>query len=249
LCRIARQTSTALRVGLDTMPAVRASNPSRLGSLRPAGIVVLCAIAALVVSMATPNRADAARVRCAGTFRVLHDDHVGALSLPRGDYRISILASGRPTCAQAAALFTRFLEDFDGRLPGGWRVGAASSTFLRSAGVGFHVARTSGEGGGGSGEEEESGGSGTDPLSSSFCPGTFRVLNNDHIGPLHIARGPYWIVLLQHRGITCSQASKLFARFLASVSGNLPPPWLLESQTASFFRSAGGAGFRIKPAG
>ncbi len=222
----------------------------QLRSLRAAGVVALCAVAAMLVAMAAPSRADAARVRCAGAFRVLHDDHVGRLSLPRGSYRITVLASGRPSCAQASALFTRFLEDFDGRLPGGWRVAVRSSTFLRAPGVGFHVARAGRGEAGGEGEETESGGGGRHPLGGSFCPGTFRVLHNDHIGPLRIARGPYWIVLLQRRGLSCAQASRLLTRFLASVSGNLPPPWLLESQTASFLRgSAAGVGFRVKPVG
>jgi hypothetical protein len=221
----------------------------QIRSTRAAGVVALCALAALLVAMAAPSRADAARVRCAGTFRVLHDDHVGRLSLPRGNYRITILASGRPTCAQASALFTRFLEDFDGRLPGGWRVAASSSTFLRAQGVGFHVAPAGRNEGGGEGEETENGGGGRHPLGGSFCPGTFRVLHNDHIGSLRLAKGPYWIILLQRRGLSCAQASRLLTRFLASVSGNLPPPWLLEPQTASFLRgSAAGVGFRIKPA-
>ena len=152
---------------------------------RALGLVTLCAIAALLVAMAAPSRADAARVRCADTFRVLHDDHVGRLSLPRGTYRITILASGRPECPQAAALFTRFLEDYDGILPGGWRVGAANSTFLRAPGVGFHVARVGGNGGGGE-EEQEQGGGGRHPLNGSFCPAPFRVLHNDRIGALRL---------------------------------------------------------------
>ena len=195
--------------------------------------------------MAAPSRADAARVRCAGTFRVLHNDHIGRLALPRGRYRITILASGRPSCAQASALFTRFLEDYDGRLPGGWRVSVANSTFLRARGVGFHVARAGGEGGGGSGGNE--GGGGSHPRGGLFCAGTFRVLHNDRIGPLRLARGRYWIVLLQRRGLSCAQASRLFTRFLEDFRGNLPPPWILEAQTASFRRSASGTGFRVKP--
>lgn len=95
---------------------------TQLRAWRGAALVVTCAIVALLVAMAAPSRADAARMRCTGTFRVLHDDHVGSLSLPQGSYRITILASGRPSCAQASALLTRFLEDFDGVLPGGWRV-------------------------------------------------------------------------------------------------------------------------------
>lgn len=217
-------------------------------SLRLPGLVALCAIVALLVALAAPSRADAARVRCVGTFRVLHDDHVGRLSLPRGNYRITILASGRPSCAQASALFTRFLEDFDGNLPGGWRVAAASSTFLRKRGVGFHVARVGRNGGGtGGGEEEESGGGGRHPRGGNFCPAPFRVLHNDRIGPLRLPRGDYWIVLLQRRGLSCGRAESLFVRFLQEPSGHLPPPWLVEPQTASFLRSAGGPGFRVKP--
>jgi hypothetical protein len=59
------------------MPAVLVLDRSQLRVWRAAGLVSLCAIFALLVAMATPSRADAAPVRCAGTFRVLHDDHVG----------------------------------------------------------------------------------------------------------------------------------------------------------------------------
>jgi hypothetical protein len=218
------------------------------GSSRPlrfGGLIATCALAALLVAMAAPSRADAARVQCSGTFRVLHDDHVGRLELPRGNYRITILASGRPTCAQASALLTRFLEDFDGVLPGGWRVASASSTFLRAPGVGFHVARV-GRNSGGEEEEEETEGGGGGSHGALFCPAPFRVLGNDRIGPLRIAKGDYSIVLLQRRGLTCAQASTLFARFLEDFDGVLPAPWVLEPQTASFRRSTG-AGFRIKP--
>lgn len=185
------------------------SNLSRLRPMRLGWLVVLCAIVALLVAMATPSRADAARVRCAGTFRVLHDDHVGRLSLPQGNYTITILASGTPGCAQASTLFTRFLEDYDGKLPGGWR---------------------------------------RHPVGGAFCPAPFWVLHNDHIGSLPVAKGDYWIILLQRTGLSCSRAETLLVRFLESPGGELPPPWLLESQTASFLRSASGPGFRIKPA-
>ena len=230
------------------MPAVLGLDLPRMRSLRVAGVVALCALAALLVSLAAPSPAHAARVRCAGTFRVLHDDHVGRLELPRGDYRLTILAGGRPTCAQASALFTRFLEDFDGRLPGGWRVAAGNSTFLRAPGVGFHVARGRGGEAGGEGEIEQGGG-GRHPLGgSAFCPAPFRVLHNDRIGPLRVPRGDYWIVLLQRRGLSCPQAEALFVRFLESPHNRLPLPWLIEPQTASFLRASGaGIGFRIKP--
>lgn len=231
---------------MSKMPPVFAFDLSQPRLWRATALVALCAVAALLVAMAAPSRADAARVQCAGTFRVLHDDHIGALALPRGSYRITILASGRPSCAQASSLFTRFLEDYDGRLPGGWRVTAGNSTFLRALGVGFHVARVGGKGGGGGGGEEEAGGGGVHPAGSNFCPSTFRVLHNDRIGALRLAKGPYWIILLQRRGLNCAQASRLFTRFLEDFDGALPPPWVLERHTASFRRSASGPGFRVK---
>lgn len=213
--------------------------PARLG-----GLVAVCAIVALLVALATPSRADAARVQCAGTFRVLHDDHIGRLELPRGNYRITILESGRLSCAWASSLFTRFLEDYDGRLPGDWQI-AAGSTFEKAPGVGFHVARIGGEGGSGGGEGD---GGGRHPIVGGFCPGTFRVLHSDRIGPLRFAAGRYWIVLLQPRRLSCAQASALFTRFLEDVNGRLPAPWFVEVQTSSFGRSPGDASFRVKPA-
>lgn len=217
-------------------------------STAPLRLLVLGLIAGLLTLAAAalaPDRADAARTRCNGTFRVLHNDHIGKLSLPKGNYRITILSSGRPSCDQASALFTRFLEDWDGKLPGGWKVGVRDQVFYRAPGVGFNVKRV-GRGGGG-GEGEESGGRGHHPANGRFCPGTFRVLNNDRIGPLRLAKGRYWIILLRNRGLSCKQASRLFTRFLQDYDGNLPPPWVLEPQTASFLRSASGVGFRVKP--
>jgi hypothetical protein len=64
---------------------VLASDSPRLRSRRLGWLVAICAIVALLVAMAAPSRADAVRVRCAGTFRVLHNDRVGGLSLPRSD--------------------------------------------------------------------------------------------------------------------------------------------------------------------
>jgi hypothetical protein len=216
--------------------ALRASLATR-AALIGAGLVLAW------VALA-PGTASAERVRCPGTFRVLHDDSIGRLSLPRGNYRITILASGRPTCAQAARLFTRFLDDFDGVLPRPWRVSVGNATFLRRPGVGFHVGRTrpsEDEGGGG----EEGGGR----ANAFFCPGTFRVLANDHVGALRIPRGRYSLVLLQIRGLTCAQASRLFTRFLDDVDGRLPAPWRVRPQTASFVRRTNGVGFRVEPFG
>jgi hypothetical protein len=202
------------------------------------------ALAALATLTLWPDSASAARVRCPGTFRVLHDDSIGRLELPRGNYRITILASGRPSCRQASRLFTRFLDDFDGVLPRPWRISVANSAFVRSRGVGFNVKRTGRSGGGGS-----NGGEGSGRANAYFCPGSFRVLHDDHIGALRVPAGRYNLVLLQRRGLTCAQASRLFTRFLDSVSGRLPRPWRVRPQTASFVRRTNGVGFRLEPFG
>ena len=47
---------------------------------------------------------------CPGTFRVLHNDRIGALRLPKGRYTITLLSLTGPSCARASKLFTNFLE-------------------------------------------------------------------------------------------------------------------------------------------
>lgn len=209
-------------------------------------LVAACAAVFALIVIAAPRDAEAARIQCAGTFRVLHDDHVGRLSLPKGNYTITTLASGRPSCPQASRLFAGFLQDYDGRLPRPWRVGVGNSTFVRAPGVGFHVRRVGRGGEGGTGEEESAGGGGRHPANGRFCPATFRILHNDRIGALRLRAGRYWIVLLKARGLSCPQASRLFTRFLDDFSGNLPRPWRLNARTAGFLRG-GGVGFRVKP--
>ncbi len=103
-------------------------------------------------------------------------------------------------------------------------------------------------GGGGSGNSG-GGGPGSGTANAFFCPGSFRVLNDDHIGALRVPAGRYNLVLLQRRGLTCAQASRLFTRFLDSVSGRLPAPWRVRPQTASFLRTTNGVGFRLEPFG
>lgn len=201
----------------------------------------LLALAVLtVVALAAPAGASAqATAVCPDTFEVLHDDQVGALYLPEGHYRITLLDPGAIGCAEAADLFRQFLEDWDGKLPRPWVVDAQYSRFTRGAGggVGFSVAATSSGGGGGGGGHHPHG---------SACPGTFQVLHNDRIGTFAIPKGDYRITLLSAGRISCSQASAYFARFLQDYDGILPRPWLLDRETGSFMRGARNVGFRIK---
>ncbi|MFN8160905.1 MAG: hypothetical protein U0R52_07675 [Solirubrobacterales bacterium] len=202
----------------------------------------LLAAAVSVLALSAPG-ASAARVKCPGTFHVLHNDHIGRLSLPAGRYQVTILKSGTPSCQAASTLFARFLQDFDGKLPNGYRVSVAKRAFVQRPGVGFAVTRLGGGGGGGGG------GGHHHPQGGSFCPGTFQVLHNDHIGKLQLPKGRYWIILLQRNGLSCSRASQLFTKFLADPSGKLPAPWRVYPPTAKFRRGPGGNGFRVKPAG
>ena len=78
-------------------------------------------------------------------------------------------------------------------------------------------------------------------------PSYFRVLHNDHIGGLAVAKGRYRIVLLSVGPISCARASTLFARFLQDYDGVLPRPWLVDPGTGSFSRGHRNVGFRIEP--
>jgi hypothetical protein len=177
---------------------------------------------------------------CPGTFQVLHDDVIGSFRIPQGSYTITLLSVGRITCARAAALFSRFLQDFDGVLPNPWLLDPETGSFIRGRNVGFRIKEVVGP------PNPNGGGSGAHPTGDR-CPGTFRVLNNDRIGRLRLPRGRYRITLVG-RGVSCSQASSRFTDFLEAFDGVLPRPWRLNVRTATFTRGAGGPGFRVKPA-
>jgi hypothetical protein len=176
---------------------------------------------------------------CPGTFQVLHNDVIGSFEIPQGSYSITLLSVGRITCARAARLFARFLQDFDGVLPNPWLLDPETGSFIRARNVGFRIKELAGP------PNPNGGGSGTHPTGNR-CPGTFRVLNNDRIGRLRLPRGRYRITLVG-RGVTCSQASSRFTDFLQAFDGVLPRPWRLDVPTATFTRGAGGPGFRVKP--
>jgi hypothetical protein len=174
---------------------------------------------------------------CPGTFSVLHNDHIGRLSLPRGQYRITLLAQGRLSCQRAARLFARFLQDFDGRLPRPWRLDVATATFSRAHHVGFRVKRARGGGGGGG---RHPGGN------AQRCRGTFRVLHNDRIGRLRLPAGQYRITVRKPNRLGCTRAFNLFRRFLEDFEGNLPGNWRVKPRTGTFLRGSSGVGFRVK---
>ena len=76
---------------------------------------------------------------CPGTFRVLHNDRIGALRLPAGRYRIVLAPSRRPSCGTASRRLAAFLQRPSGKLPAPWRLNAATATFSRPGGTGFRL--------------------------------------------------------------------------------------------------------------
>ena len=75
--------------------------------------------------------------------------------------------------------------------------------------------------------------------SQTPCPGGFTVLHNDHIGKLQLPAGRYQLAVETPARLTCARTSQLFARFLQSPSGNLPPPWRLNVRKARFVSGSG----------
>src|SRR5690242_19079655 len=89
----------------------------RIAILALVGMLAVTA-AALVARPAgaapvTPNP-----TTCPG-FQVLHNDRIGAATFPAGKYTLT-LQDSTLNCKSSAALFARFLEDYDGVLPKPW---------------------------------------------------------------------------------------------------------------------------------
>jgi hypothetical protein len=198
-----------------------------------------------VAKAATPSggggggRHPSAGAACPGTFQVLHNDHIGALSIPKGRYRVTILAVGRLSCARAAKLFATFLQDFDGRLPRPWVLDPQTGSFTQRGGhVGFRVKSAAGA---------ATTNRGRHPADGTRCPGTFRVQHNDRIGKLALPRGNYRLTPFAGGNVTCARAANLFRMFLQLPAGNLPSPWTLDASSGSFRRGKGSKnGFRVK---
>lgn len=86
--------------------------------------------------------------------------------------------------------------------------------------------------------------SGGAAASAAGCP-SFRVLHDDRIGPASLPAGSYSVTV--EPGLSCSAASKLFARFLQDWDGNLPQPWrvVAEGSGKASFTRGGQPGFSV----
>lgn len=209
---------------------------ARTYSKRAIATLVL-ALGAALAALALTAAAPASAAGCP-TFRVLHNDRIGAASLPAGNYEITVEAG--LGCKDAAQLFARFLEDYDGNLPKPWRVvaeGNGKASFGGGGRPGFSV------------KQVEKASDGGNSLIGKLCGGTFTVNAGSTVGPLFFPKGQYLIYLPQGSGISCRRASVLFTRFLAAPGGTLPAPWRVLEQTATFYKPAHAqrSSFRIEP--
>ena len=206
-----------------------------------AGLLV-AGFASGTASAAEPQAKASAKIRsiCPATFSVLHNDRIGAIKLPKGAYRVTLLSSTM-TCAQASKYFARFLQDYDGKLGGGWTGrsrGLGKGTFSRNSVPMFAVDSCSSVGG-------CSGPTPPSPVGKA-CPGYFHVLHDDKIGSLSFPAGYYKLVIPKGSTITCPNAAKLFAEFLDYPSGNLPSGWAVKTDYALFFKKANPAQYKFR---
>lgn len=213
-------------------PAVAAKRPLVLAAVAAAALAALLALA-------FGGSANAAAPTCP-SFSVLHNDRIGAASLPAGTYAVTPEGPGL-TCSATSRLFARFLADYDGNLPAPWKAvpqGSGKAAFTRGGQAGFSVLRTGGpaEGGG-------------NPLVGKLCPNAFTVNANAKVGPLTFPKGKYLLYQPAGTGITCNRAAVLFTRFLSQPGGQLPFPWKLKNQTATFYKSSNPtrSAFRVEP--
>lgn len=198
------------------------------------GLALLAALAALAIAGAAPSSA----ASCP-TFRVLHNDRIGAANLPAGNYEVTVEPG--LSCQASSQLLARFLQDWDGNLPKPWRVvanGTGKASFTRGGLPGFSVRRV------------EAASDGGNTLLGKLCPGTFTVNASTDVGPLYFPKGQYLLYIPAKSGISCRRASILFTRFLGGPAGELPYPWRVTTQTATFFKPANPtrSAFRVEPA-
>ena len=201
-------------------------------------VVLLSALGVLAAMLlgGGVRQAEAAPVNCP-TFRVLHNDRIGELNLPKGNYNVTVLNGARLSCTQSSALFARFLQDWNGVLPKPWVLNVRTATFTRgrNSDTGFEVRKAGGGGGGGGGDQTR-----------MSCPGYFTVVHNDSIGSFKVPRGRYRLTLLSPRMISCTTAFNRFREFLYDYDGVLPRPWVLDQQKAAFTLGRNGkVGFNI----
>ncbi|CAN5585237.1 hypothetical protein BH10ACT11_BH10ACT11_19800 [soil metagenome] len=195
-----------------------------------AALLALALLAAAAALLSGPETSVARGSSTCPTFRVLGNDRIGPAILPKGTYSVTV--SRGFSCADASSHFTRFLQDYDGKLPSGWAVaalGRGKAAFTRH-GKRYFLVSKQGSGGGGGGGHHHS------PQLGTRCPGLFQVQHNDRIGPLKFPKGGYQLFIPRGSKVTCANASKLFTKFLARPDGSLPAGYRITGETAIFYK-------------
>ncbi len=189
-----------------------------------------------------PNPSPTANA-CPGFFDVLHNDHIGSLSVPKDAYRITLLRAEPFELRQAASrLFTSFLQDFDGRLPSPWVLNSTTGTFThRGTSTGFRIKPAVGPD-----PKPSTGGRYPARGQPGECPGTFRVLNNDRVAGLSLPAGRYLTFVYRGTGVSCAGASRLFRTFLGEQ--NLERGYFVTPANGVFSKGRKTPIFRVKPA-
>jgi hypothetical protein len=199
------------------------------------GTIAAVLAAAVGMSLLAASSASAGvGMKCPATFKVQHNDKIGKLKLPKGNYVIKVK---RMSCQDASTNFAKFLDRPDGNLPNGWTLNVEKAKFKNAKmNVAFTVTPASSGGGGG-------GGGGGGDATSGKCPGTFMVQNDDKIGKLKLPKGNY---LIRVKNMSCSRASSLFTKFLDRPDGDLPKGWAINLDKQQFVNDKRGISFRVK---
>ena len=166
---------------------------------------------------------------------MLHNDRIGSLSLPGGSYQLRVQGL---SCARAANLFPVFLNDYDGRLPGGWTVGVRSRGrgVFRRGSTSFSVTLRSPSGGGGG------------PVVDLTCTTTFAVATPTQAGLLPLPAGSYRLTRLSSVSPSCAQATQLLTGFLGQTAQLLPNGWVSLPDDGAFVNGSTTYGFRVDAA-
>lgn len=165
---------------------------------------------------------------CPGTFTILHNDHIGGLKLPAGQYQIT---TKRLHCWFDIQKLQLFLASYEsGNLPRPWTVIPAQKKIQRSTNSWFTLKRVSSKAHGG-----------TNTPNSTSCSTNFLVVNSTQIDGTPVAAGRYTIVTFG--SYSCRTASSTFKQFL--TAGKTPTEWTYVPDLGLFLID--GQGFRIDP--
>ena len=176
---------------------------------------------------------------CPGSFQVLHNDRIGAMVLPRGNYRITRLTTKSLTCGSATHWFRTFLDDYYSKpLPSPWTMNAAAKTFYWGSKVdGFKVTLLSGGLGSVLGGSPRAG--------DAVCPTYFRVGATTNVNGFVVPAGTYYLIATG--AATCTQARSYASQTINN--GSVPAGWVITPSTATFHRKGSTFGFRLDPGG